>query len=411
MIGGSRAIVRILSGNRCFYLDDSNGAAVACRTLMSSLARAGAVVEALSGTMVDAGAGGDPASLLGDRRLPFRVEGGGCITADRRSVADDDPPRLTTTVDGVPLTIRWRPIRTNHEPDESEARELLRLFDRALDRFHPDILMTYGGDLLTRILISRARDRGVATIFTLHNFAYAEADRFADADAVVVPSQFSAAHYSRALDLACSVLPNVVDPARVVADDRNPTYVTFVNPSFEKGVYPFARIADELGRRRPDIPFLVVESRGSEATLASCGLDLRRHGNVFLRGPTPDPRRFWKVTSILLMPSLFRESQGLVAAEAMTNGIPVVASDRGALPETVGDAGTCLSLPDHLTPASRHLPTAEEVAPWVRAIIRLWDDPAFYEAQSRRASAESMRWSPGVLLPRYLDLFEKLRRS
>ncbi len=74
--------------------------------------------------------------------------------------------------------------------------------------------------------------------------------------------------------------------------------MTFVNPSPEKGVHAFARIADELGRSRPDIPLLVVESRGSEATLLACGIDLRPHANVFLMSQTPDPRDFWGLTRV-----------------------------------------------------------------------------------------------------------------
>ena len=55
---------------------------------------------------------------------------------------------------------------------------------------------------------------------------------------------------------------------------------------------------------------------------------------------TPDPRAFYptvySMTRLLLMPSLWNESFGLVAAEAMLNGIPVLASNRRALTETVG---------------------------------------------------------------------------
>ena len=36
----------------------------------------------------------------------------------------------------------------------------------------------------------------------------------------------------------------------------------FVNPQPTKGLFVFARIAEQLQRRRPDIPILVVESRG-----------------------------------------------------------------------------------------------------------------------------------------------------
>jgi glycosyltransferase involved in cell wall biosynthesis len=54
-----------------------------------------------------------------------------------------------------------------------------------------------------------------------------------------------------------------------------------------------------------------------------------------------DPARRLEVYDralVLVMPS-FLEGFGLPALEAMTRGIPVVAADRGALPEVLGDAG------------------------------------------------------------------------
>ena len=53
------------------------------------------------------------------------------------------------------------------------------------------------------------------------------------------------------------------------------------------------------------------------------------------------------------MRSLWRESLGRVPIEAIANGIPVLASDRGALRATLRDTGFVFTIPDRCTPAAR----------------------------------------------------------
>ena len=403
--------VRILHSAYFFYIDNSNGAAIANRALMECLSRTGLKAEALCGLVVDAAPGGDPADVLAELDAACESAGNGVQHAWTIGIAGfliDNPPHVHATVADVPITALRRSLRRNTPAAPDEVAEFLSLFDTTVARFRPNVLVTYGGDPLTLEILARARRSGIATVFTLHNFGYSQGSHFANVDAILVPSQFSAEHHRRVLGRDCVAIPYLVDAARVRTDSAGPTYVTFVNPSFEKGVFPFVRVADELGRRRPDIPILVVESRGEESTVVGCGIDLRTHGNVFLMAQTPDPRDFWRVSRICLVPSLWWESQGLVAVEAMINGIPVIASDRGALPETLGAAGIVLPLPERLTPHTRELPTAEEVAPWVEAIIRLWDDGEFYREHQARALAESRRWDAEVLEPQYVQFFEEI---
>ena len=187
-------------------------------------------------------------------------------------------------------------------------------------------------------------------------------------------------------------------------------FVTFVNPVPEKGVGPFVRIAQELGRRRPDVRFLVVESRGTRQTLSACGLGRDDPVNVQLMPNTTDPRKFYALTRVALLPSLCPENQPLVAVESMINGIPVIGSDRGGIPEVLGRSGFVLPLPERLTPASPVVPEAEEVEAWVETIVRLWDDRALYERQSRLAREEARRWHPDRLRPLYAAFFGNVRR-
>ncbi len=55
------------------------------------------------------------------------------------------------------------------------------------------------------------------------------------------------------------------------------------------------------------------------------------------------------------------------------------------------------------------MPTAEEVEPWVEAIVRLWDDRPFYREQSEKARRQAERWHPVRLRPLYAEFFGGVR--
>ena len=68
-----------------------------------------------------------------------------------------------------------------------------------------------------------------------------------------------------------------------------------------------------------------------------------------------------------------------------------------------------MPLPERLTPVSQILPTAEEVEPWIEAIIRLWDDPAWYQTMSAKGSQRAQFWHPDRLRPLYAEFFGNVR--
>ena len=49
-----------------------------------------------------------------------------------------------------------------------------------------------------------------------------------------------------------------------------------------------------------------------------------------------------KTASIIVIPSIWEEPFGLVAAEAMSNGISIIASKVGGMPEIIGDNGVLI---------------------------------------------------------------------
>ena len=62
-------------------------------------------------------------------------------------------------------------------------------------------------------------------------------------------------------------------------------------------------------------------------------------------------------------------------ADARALGIPAIVSDLPLLRELLATDAAFATVPGWLTPCSRRIPTAEEVEPWFKAVVRLWDDP------------------------------------
>jgi glycosyltransferase involved in cell wall biosynthesis len=234
-------------------------------------------------------------------------------------------------------------------------------------------------------------------------------------DAILTGSQYVTNRYREALGVESTPLPLPLEMQDVVAEDRQPIFVTMINPSFEKGLMVFARIAEEVSVRRPTIPFLVIESRGTGGLLAgaglACGFDLRRHENIMVSAAVPKPKDIYAGTRVLLAPSVGEEAAGRVVAEALVNGIPPIVSDRGGLAETLNGAGFVLPIPPEVTPHTRQALDAAAVEPWVQLILRLADDHAFYEQASRLALGAGSIDHREALAPRYVEFFERVLRE
>lgn len=398
------SLSRLLFASCHSYVDPSSGAAWATRDVLELLVACGVECRAITTGVLSYERETALAPVLRALEVPLRP----FTTAREQGEAVD---ACEFQLGGVGVTlIRTASSRIERAPDRVESRVFLDRFEQALDEFCPQVVLTYGGHPANLALMAAARRRRIPVVFHLHNLAYGPGPTFADVTALVVPSEYARRHYVRHLGRDSTVLPSPLIPARTIAAGRDPRYVTFINPQAAKGAAVFARIATELARRRPEIPLLVVEGRRPAAGLAEVRLDLSELRNLNRLPNQPDPRSIYRLTRILLAPSLVRETFGRVASEAMANGIPVLASDRGALPETLGDAGFVFTLPKRCTPAGDAVPTAHEVAPWVATIERLWDDPRWEAAHQERARAEARRWDPEVVANQYLTFFNERAR-
>ncbi len=384
------------------YLDPSSGAALCTRELLELLAARGIDCRVLTTGILDPERETSLDEVLATLELPVQR-----FQAELRPGGSAEV--IDLGVNGVRVT--FMPTvssRAERSPDPRESAIFLELAEQVFDRFKPDVLLTYGGHPASLELMRRARQRGIAVVFHLHNFGYNDRRAFADVSAVIFPSEYSRGHHARLLGLDGPVIPDPIPFDRIVAADPEPKYVTFINPQPSKGMAVFARIAVVLNERRPDIPLLVVEGRGTSDALAKLPIDFSGLTNLSRMANTPDPRDFYRVSRAVLVPSLWRESLGRVPMEALANGIPVLASDRGALPETLGDGGFVFTIPERFGPSTLEIPTAHEVAPWVAVLEKLWDDPEFEARHRALARAEAQRWESIAVAGQFEQVFRSL---
>ncbi len=239
------------------------------------------------------------------------------------------------------LRMSGRPYVRDHLPGypvyrQWDVRRNIQFLVRELD---PDIAIVQLGELVP--LAQELRKCRVPTIIYLHNAAVTELH--GDPSTLtgiqyIANSNFTANRHRQAVGIESIVVPPLFRPQRYVAT-RIPTNVTFVNPLPIKG----SDIAFEIARRCPDIPFCFVESwLLDKAQKRRIRDEIKKAPNVSFRLRTADVRKIYSRAKIMLVPSKIEETWGRVVSEGHFNGIPAVASDRGALPELVGPGGILL---------------------------------------------------------------------
>jgi len=203
-------------------------------------------------------------------------------------------------------------------------------------------------------------------------------------------SEFVARRTRERLGRPVGVLRPLVRLERYRATVRRPEFVTLVNPQAVKGLDVALAVATRLPSRR----FLFVVPRGFPPKLrAALRAALPAHRNIEVVGPGPDMREVYGRTAVLLVPSQCEDASPRVVLEAQANGIPVVASEVGGIPEVSG--GASVLLPPDASPER-----------WSEAVDRLLTDPVAREDASRRSLACAARpeFGPDAIADAFLRL-------
>lgn len=260
-----------------------------------------------------------------------------------------------------------------------------------LHGFKPDLVYYYGGKPLDLLIAAESKANGVPVAAYLANGNYGSTNWCRDVDLILTDSHATAQMYERTQGIKPVPVGAFIDPRPVVATRHSRKHVLFINPSPQKGVGVVVRLAMMLEKRRPDIVFEVVESRGSwqemlEVFSTGLGTPRNKLDNVIVTPNTTDMRPIFGRARLLLAPSLWWESSGRVLAEAMMNGIPALVTDRGGMPEMIRDGGIKIQFPPQCYEKPyTTLPVEALLERVVEEIIRLYDDQPYYEAYALKA--------------------------
>lgn len=256
-------------------------------------------------------------------------------------------------------------------------------------RFEPDVVVVLAHS--TGIVANAFSKAGVPVLFSFqdvefqdHGFDLAQLAPISG----VANSEFTAAAYRQKFGANCTVIHPLINPEKYRTEVTG-RYVTFVNPSALKGLY----LAISIARLLPGIAFRFQEtwplSREARSSLIEA---IRTVPNIILAPREDDMRKVYAQTRIMLSPSQWAEGYGRIATEAQISGIPVVGSDRGGLPEAIGDGG--IVLPADAPPEL-----------WAAEIQRLWNDSTLYQTLSKRAQSHATR--PSMNADVQLDQWEE----
>jgi glycosyltransferase involved in cell wall biosynthesis len=288
-----------------------------------------------------------------------------------------------------------------------------------LDRHRIDVLHTHSfrPNLYARMAGAVLRPSGLRIVAHYHNdyddkwdadLLRVERRLAAITDQGVAVSGAVAGHVAQRVGLACIVAENGIDRGRVCGGRRAEGRAKLGLQSKDqvvglvgrlcrqKGVDVFVEAALGLAARLPRARFRVLGdvedaalAAGLVARIEAAGLS----GRIGFAGHREDMADMFAALDLLVAPSR-GEGFGLMLAEAMAAGVPVVAARVGGMPDVLGDAGI--------------LVPPEDPAALGDAIAAVLADPSRRSAMIGRGLERSARFDWAATAERIMERYERV---
>jgi N-acetyl-alpha-D-glucosaminyl L-malate synthase BshA len=150
-------------------------------------------------------------------------------------------------------------------------------------------------------------------------------------------------------------------------------------------------------RKRVKAKLVMIGDGPEKAGAEQLARELRVERDVLFLGNQDCMEELLPLADVFLLPSS-TESFGLVALEAMSAEVPVVASNAGGLPEVVEDGATGF------------LHDSGHIEGFVDSVLRLLTDERLRRGMGRRARRVAReRFAPDDMIDRYIQVYDSLR--
>lgn len=404
--------MRFLFSSLHNYCDRTSGAAISTFEVLSELSKRGHSVHTLCGPLFDSGRNekGALAEFLTRQKIPFRF-------ADfqyKHAGISLDYQLVLFEINGIVSTAFFPRLQsTSQRLQNSKPLSLLylKLLEEELRTFKPDFYSSYGGYVAAVPAVELTKSHGVKTLFWLHNQSYPVKEPMRRFDVTIVPSTYTQSYYLNKLGLPTEVIPPVINREASLSKNASREFVVFVNPAIEKGASFFLGLVRDLNKTRPEMKFLIVESREKISILKKFSA-LQGLKNLYFLPQVDEPRIFLDRAIMVVMPSYCDETLGRLILEAGWNGTPILTSDRGALPETLGEAQRlfhlALPIPARFKAHSNFMPTINETAVWRQSIEAIYDDSELRDQIVRSLQENSKRFDSKIVVEQLESLLGRL---
>ena len=222
------------------------------------------------------------------------------------------------------------------------------------------------------------------------------------ADAVVVNSEYTKAQVIERLGVPSHRITVCTPGApewRRRPEPERPGPLLFIGTiTPRKNVPALLRAYTQLARTLGGTPELVLAGRMTRDGLEGTGVDVASViDRIRMPGYVDESRKvdLYREASMLILPS-FDEGFGIPALEAMAMGVPVIAANRGALPEVVGDAGLLVD--------------PEDPASIAAAMHRVLTDAALRRRMADAGAARAARYTWKRSAERLYEMYRALSR-